>query len=56
MKLTKKLEAEITKMMDDYWASYFKGNLEHWANYLVDDYRNIGELKVEMPMAPTPIE
>jgi len=41
MKLTKELEADIKQVMQDYRESYFEGNLEHWANYLVTDYRNI---------------
>ncbi|MEJ7674846.1 MAG: nuclear transport factor 2 family protein [Chitinophagaceae bacterium] len=48
MKLTKKLEAEIKQVMDDYWNSYFDGNLDHWANYLVEDYRNIGGTEEEI--------
>src|SRR5690606_9449386 len=48
MKLTKKLQAEITSLMNDYWNSYFRGDIEHWGNYLVDDYRNIGGTKEEI--------
>ncbi len=48
MKLTKKIENEIKTVMDDYWASYFDGNLEHWANYLVENYRNIGGTEEEI--------
>ncbi len=48
MKLTKKLEAEIKMLMDDYWDSYFRGDLKHWRNYLVDDYRNIGGTEEEI--------
>ncbi len=48
MKLTKKLEAEIKALMDDYWASYLKGNIRHWKKYLVDDYRNIGGTEEEI--------
>ncbi len=48
MKLTKKTEKEIKEVMDDYWNSYFEGNLDHWANYLVDDYRNIGGTEEEI--------
>ena len=42
MKLTKKLQTEIHQVMDDYWNSYFSGDIDHWATYLVNDYRNIG--------------
>lgn len=48
MKVTRKIETEIRKFMDDYWNSYFNGDLEHWANYLVDDYRNIGGTEEEI--------
>ena len=48
MKLTPHIEAEIKQVMDDYWNSYFEGNLEHWGNYLVDDYRNIGGTEEEI--------
>ncbi|MEO7484220.1 MAG: nuclear transport factor 2 family protein, partial [Sediminibacterium sp.] len=48
MKLTKKLEAEIKALMEDYWNSYFEGNLDHWAGYLVDNYRNIGGTEEEI--------
>jgi ketosteroid isomerase-like protein len=48
MKITKKLEAEIKALMDDYWDSYFRGDLKHWRNYLVNDYRNIGGTEEEI--------
>ncbi|MCY7310316.1 MAG: nuclear transport factor 2 family protein, partial [Chitinophagaceae bacterium] len=48
MKLTKKLEAEIKQVMNDYWNSYFKGDLQHWSTYLVNDYRNIGGTEEEI--------
>jgi signal transduction histidine kinase len=48
MKLSKKIESEIKFVMDDYWNSYFKGDLEHWGDYLVDDYRNIGGTEEEI--------
>ena len=48
MKLTKKEEAEIRQLLDDYWNSYFSGNIDHWSTYLVDDYRNIGGTEEEI--------
>ncbi len=48
MKVTKKLEAEITALMEDYWGSYLRGDLDHWARYLVPDYRNIGGTREEI--------
>jgi hypothetical protein len=48
MKNTKKLEKEIRAVMDDYWGSYLKGDLQTWASYLPDDYRNIGTTKAEI--------
>ncbi len=55
MKLTKKVEAEITQVMNDYWNSYFDGKLEHWGNYLVEDYRNIGGTEEEIWNSKTEI-
>ena len=34
--------------MDDYWDSYFRGDLATWASYLPDNYRNIGSTKEEI--------
>ncbi len=48
MNLTKKLEKEIEQFLDDYWNSYFSGDIDHWATYLVDDYRNIGGTEEEV--------
>jgi len=48
MEITKKIKAEIIFVMNDYWDSYLKGNLDHWANYLVNDYINIGSTEVEI--------
>ncbi|MGB4844699.1 MAG: ATP-binding protein [Ferruginibacter sp.] len=47
MKLTKKLEAEIKKVMNSYWDSYLEGDLKTWASFLPSDYRNIGTNKEE---------
>ncbi|RMH17136.1 MAG: hypothetical protein D6698_08740, partial [Gammaproteobacteria bacterium] len=48
MQITKKIEAEILQVMDDYWGSYLRGDLQTWASYLPDDYRNIGSTKEEI--------
>ena len=48
MKLTKKLESEILEVMEIYWSSYLKGDLQTWASYLPDHYRNIGTTKSEI--------
>ncbi len=48
MKITKQLEKEIKALMDDYWNSYFTGDIKHWGKYLVNDYRNIGGTKEEI--------
>ena len=55
MQLTKQLEAEIKEVMNDYWNSYFEGKLDHWANYLVEDYRNIGGTEEEIWNSKTEI-
>jgi signal transduction histidine kinase len=48
MKITKKLEKEILAVMDDYWGSYLRGDLQTWASYLPDHYLNIGATKEEI--------
>ncbi len=48
MKITKKIEVEILQVMEDYWSSYLNGDLQNWASYLPDDYRNIGTTKAEI--------
>jgi hypothetical protein len=48
MPVTKKQQSEITALMNDYWDSYFRGDMKHWQNYLVDDYRNIGGTEEEI--------
>jgi signal transduction histidine kinase len=48
MKITKNLEKEILAVMDDYWGSYLKGDLQTWASYLPDNYLNIGTTKEEI--------
>jgi signal transduction histidine kinase/ketosteroid isomerase-like protein len=48
MKINKKIENEILRVINDYWDSYFQGNLQKWAAYLPDDYRNIGTTKAEI--------
>ena len=48
MKITKELEKEILQVIDEYWSSYLKGDLQTWASYLPDDYRNIGTTKEEI--------
>lgn len=35
-------------MMDDYWNSYFKGDLDRWGDYLLADYKNIGTTQEEI--------
>ncbi len=55
MKITSQLEAEIKEVMNDYWNSYFEGELDHWANYLVEDYRNIGGTEEEIWNSKTEI-
>ncbi len=45
MKLTKALETENIHVMDDYWDSYLKGDLQKWSDYLPENYRNIGTTK-----------
>ena len=55
MKVTNQIEAEIKQVMNDYWNSYFEGKLDHWGNYLVDDYKNIGGTEEEIWNSKTEI-
>lgn len=41
-------ENEILAFMDEYWGSYFRGELQTWASYLSKDYQNIGTTKEEI--------
>lgn len=48
MKLTKDIEAEITKFLQTYWDTYFEGNLTQWQTYVAEDYKNIGTNEEEV--------
>ena len=48
MKLTPELEAEIGEVLETYWNSYFSGDLDTWASFLSDDYKNIGSTEEEI--------
>ena len=48
MKLKRQLEEAIKQLMDDYWNSYFLGDLNTWASFLAPDYKNIGTTKEEI--------
>ena len=48
MKVRSQLEEAIKQLMDDYWNSYFIGDLDAWASYLLDDYKNIGATQEEI--------
>jgi signal transduction histidine kinase/ketosteroid isomerase-like protein len=48
MTLTRQLKEEIRQLMDDYWNFYFRGDLDAWASYLDDDYKNIGTTQEEI--------
>ncbi|MBU1822884.1 MAG: nuclear transport factor 2 family protein, partial [Bacteroidetes bacterium] len=48
MNLTPQLEDEIKEVMDSYWNSYLRGDLETWASFLPDHYRNIGTTRDEV--------
>ncbi|WP_084438816.1 ATP-binding protein [Algoriphagus mannitolivorans] len=48
MKISSSLKQEILTLMEDYWKSYFEGNLEKWANYLPEFYKNIGTTQEEI--------
>ena len=48
MKVTPALKKEIANWLDNYWTTYIKGDIETWATFIRDDYRNIGGTKEEI--------
>jgi signal transduction histidine kinase len=48
MIITPQIEAELARWLDTYWKTYLSGNLDTWANFIKDDYYNIGGTKEEI--------
>jgi ketosteroid isomerase-like protein len=48
MKLTKKIEAEILKVYEEYWRSYLAGDLRTLSGFLTDDFKLIGTTESEV--------
>ncbi|MDI1322872.1 MAG: nuclear transport factor 2 family protein, partial [Algoriphagus sp.] len=48
MKVTPALKKELAQWLDAYWTTYLKGDIETWATFIRDDYRNIGGTKEEI--------
>ncbi|SMD42826.1 His Kinase A (phospho-acceptor) domain-containing protein [Aquiflexum balticum DSM 16537] len=48
MKVTPALKKELAQWLETYWTTYLKGDIETWATFLRDDYRNIGGTKEEI--------
>jgi signal transduction histidine kinase len=48
MKVTPALKEELADWLDNYWTTYLKGDIETWATFIRDDYRNIGGTKEEI--------
>ena len=48
MKLSKKLEADIKQLNENYWQSYLKGDMELMASFLDDDFKVIGSSENEV--------
>ncbi|MBI1342041.1 MAG: hypothetical protein GC171_03795 [Terrimonas sp.] len=48
MKVTQALKKELAQWLDTYWTTYLNGDIETWAKFLRDDYRNIGGTKEEI--------
>ncbi|RPA68675.1 hypothetical protein EF405_08855 [Cyclobacteriaceae bacterium YHN15] len=48
MKVTPALKKELAQWLEAYWTTYLKGDIETWATFLRDDYRNIGGTKEEI--------
>ena len=47
MKITKALEADILKFIEEYWNTYLSGNLEKFSALIREDYHNIGTTEAE---------
>ena len=48
MQVTPALKKELAQWLDTYWSTYLKGDIETWATFIRDDYRNIGGTKEEI--------
>ena len=48
MKVTPALKEELADWLNTYWTTYLKGDIETWATFIRDDYRNIGGTKEEI--------
>ena len=48
MQVTPALKKELAQWLDTYWTTYLKGDIETWATFIRDDYRNIGGTKEEI--------
>ncbi|MEN2282968.1 ATP-binding protein [Algoriphagus sp. SE2] len=48
MKITESLKAELAEWLETFWTTYIKGDYEHWATFVADDYYNIGGTKEEI--------
>ena len=52
MELSKPQEEEIRLLLDNYWASYLKGNLDNWASLLHEEFCTIGTTQEEVWESP----
>jgi signal transduction histidine kinase/ketosteroid isomerase-like protein len=48
MKVTAALKKELSLWFDTFWSTYLKGDIETWATFVRDDYKNIGGTKAEI--------
>ncbi len=48
MKVTPAIKKELAQWLNTYWTTYLKGDIETWATFIRDDYRNIGGTKEEI--------
>jgi signal transduction histidine kinase len=48
MKVTPALKKQLAQWLDTYWTTYLKGDIDTWATFIREDYRNIGGTKEEI--------
>ncbi|GLR19122.1 ATP-binding protein [Portibacter lacus] len=48
MIINSQIETDIKEFLQNYWDTYFEGNLQKWASYITVDYKNIGTTEEEI--------
>ncbi|WP_235297809.1 ATP-binding protein [Portibacter marinus] len=48
MAIDSSVETEIKEFLQNYWDTYFEGDLKKWGTFITDDYKNIGTTEEEI--------